>query len=212
MFFRELRSLFVLRVLAPRHPDLADFEARELIAETGNVILMGMRGDHDRELLSGGRPDMIDRAINHVEVALRVHSAVNEHVFVSITACLVRNWQRHQKTIAKTDPIHAHANRVGAKFRGLHTLFARLFCNHFVSTPCERARSSSGVCDPCAGGNPKSLCHRRWPLPWPLRTSSNTHAVASGAHCAHHPCPGFSESRSAPCRHPPARSWFLHEM
>ena len=73
-----------------------------------------MRGDNDRELLSRRRANIVDRAINHVEVAFRVHPTVNEYMFVSITACPVRNGQRHQETIAKTDPIHAHANRVGA--------------------------------------------------------------------------------------------------
>ena len=89
-----------------------------------------MRRDDDRQLLSGRRADAIDGAVNHVQIAFRVYAAVNQNMFVCIAAGLIRYWQRHEKAIAETDPIHTYANGISAEFGRRHSFRACLLCHH----------------------------------------------------------------------------------
>jgi hypothetical protein len=83
LLFLELHRLWVRRIPRPRQPDLTDLELREGVAEaveSGDVILVRVRRDDDRERAIRRRGDVSDHLVDGADVAFRVNATVHEDV------------------------------------------------------------------------------------------------------------------------------------
>ena len=103
----------VLRILGPGQPDFANLEGAEARlepAEAGEMILVSVRENDDGEFAARLLGDVLDGRAERVDIALGVDAAVDQDVAWP-EGCR----QREQEAIAKPDPVHPNADRLGGR-------------------------------------------------------------------------------------------------
>ena len=150
LLLAQLLRLAIFLVLRPRHPDFVHRHARELFraeAEAGDVILMMVRRHDHCDPAARHLDDVRDDVLHRVDVAARVHAAVDQHVLPRARA---DGGERDQEAVAEADAVHADADRPRAALR-LRSRHRFLLAERHLTTPCATrgSRPLAPACRAC---------------------------------------------------------------